>query len=187
MNVIKTDFPEVLVFEPDVFSDERGYFFETWNSKRYAGVQIPETFAQDNVSFSCKGTVRGLHFQHPHEQGKLVTVLAGEVLDVAVDIRAESPTFGKWIGVKLSQNNHRQMYIPPGFAHGFCVVSDTAIFCYKCTDYYNASTDKGIIWNDPDLAIDWPVENPLLSDKDAHLSTLKNLSEQDLPHLRIAK
>jgi len=183
MNVIETQLPGVLLLEPDVFSDERGFFLETWNKKRYedAGVQGP--FVQDNVAFSQKGILRGLHFQHPQAQCKLVQVLSGEVVDVAVDIRVGSPTFGRWVGEVLSGANHRQMYIPPGFAHGYCVTSETALFSYKCTDFYNPTTEHGILWNDPDLGIAWPFEEPLLSPKDAGLVRLKDLPPETLPHL----
>jgi dTDP-4-dehydrorhamnose 3,5-epimerase len=183
MKVIETKLPGVILLEPDVYGDDRGFFLETWNRKRYEEAGIRETFVQDNVSFSKKGILRGLHFQHPQSQGKLVHVLSGEVLDVAVDIRADSPTFGQWVGEVLSGQNHKQMYIPPGFAHGYCVTSETAFFSYKCTDFYNPDTEHGIIWNDPDLGIDWPVETPLLSAKDAGYSVLKDLPSYELPHL----
>jgi len=182
MNVKATKLPAVLVLEPEVFPDDRGFFLETWNSKRYASAGIQGPFVQDNVSFSKKGTLRGLHFQYPHSQGKLVQVLSGEVLDVAIDICVGSPTFGQWVSEILSETNHRQMYIPPGFAHGFCVTSKTAVFSYKCTDFYNASTESGIIWNDPDLNIDWPIKQPLLSSKDANFPRLKDLPHEKLPH-----
>jgi len=182
MNVKATKLPAVLVLEPEVFPDDRGFFLETWNSKRYASAGIQGPFVQDNVSFSKKGTLRGLHFQYPHSQGKLVQVLSGEVLDVVVDIRLGSPTFGQWVSEILSETNHRQMYIPPGFAHGFYVTSKTAVFSYKCTDFYNSSTESGIIWNDPDLNIDWPITQPLLSTKDANFPRLKDLPHEKLPH-----
>ena len=182
MNHIETKLPGVIVLEPDVFQDDRGFFLETWNRKRYeeAGIRVP--FVQDNISFSQKGILRGLHFQHPQSQGKLVQVLSGEVMDIAVDIRVGSSTFGQWIGEILSGESHRQMYIPPGFAHGYCVTSETAFFSYKCTDFYNPATERGIVWNDPDLNIDWPVESPLLSPKDAGFSRLKELPVDVLPH-----
>lgn len=182
MNVIATKLPGVILLEPDVHEDRRGFFLETWSRKRYedAGVQGP--FVQDNVAFSQKGILRGLHFQHPHAQGKLAQVLSGEVLDVAVDIRVGSPTFGRWVGEVLSGTNHRQMYIPPGFAHGYCVTSETALFSYKCTDFYNPDAEHGIIWNDPYLSIDWPVQEPILSPKDAGYSRLRDLPPNKLPH-----
>ena len=182
MKVIETKLPGVVVLEPDVFGDKRGFFLETWNQKRYEEVGIRETFVQDNVSLSRQGIVRGLHFQNPQSQGKLVQVLSGEVLDVVVDIRVGSPTFGQWIGERLSGENHKQIYVPPGFAHGFCVVSDEVLFSYKCTDFYNPDTEHGIIWNDPDIGINWPVQEPLLSTKDASYSRLKDLPPETLPH-----
>ena len=180
----ETKLPGVLILEPDVFSDERGYFLETWSSKCYekAGIQGP--FVQDNVSFSRKGVLRGLHFQYPQSQGKLIQVLSGEVVDVAVDIRVGSPTFGQWVSEVLSEVNHRQMYILPGFAHGYCVTSETAVFSYKCTDFYNPATERGIIWNDPDLNIDWPIKEPVLSPKDADYPRLKDLPTDKLPPFR---
>ena len=184
MNVIETKLPGVLVLEPDVFSDDRGFFLETWSSTRYEELGIKGPFVQDNVSFSKKGTLRGLHFQYPQSQGKLVQILSGEVVDVVVDIRKESPTFSQWISEVLSGANHRQMYIPPGLAHGFCVISDTAVFSYKCTDFYNPATENGIIWNDPDLNINWPIKEPVLSPKDANYPRLKDLRPDKLPHFR---
>jgi len=182
MNVKETKLPGVLLLEPDVYEDNRGFFLETWNRKRYEDAGIRESFVQDNVSFSQKGILRGLHFQNPQSQGKLVQVLSGEVWDVAVDIRVNSPTFGQWIGEVLSMENHKQMYIPSGFAHGYCVISETALFSYKCTEFYNPTTEHSIIWNDPDLGIHWPVEAPLLSSKDADCSRLKDLPPGSLPH-----
>jgi dTDP-4-dehydrorhamnose 3,5-epimerase len=181
MNVKQTKLPGVIVLEPKVFSDDRGYFLETWSRKRYEDVGIQGTFVQDNISFSQKGILRGLHFQHPHSQGKLVQVLSGEVVDVAVDIRKGSPTFGQWVGEKLSEANHRQLYIPPGFAHGYCVTSQAAIFSYKCTDFYNPDCECGIIWNDPDLNIDWPIAEPVVSSKDAAYLRLKDIPSDRLP------
>ncbi|MFC1633238.1 dTDP-4-dehydrorhamnose 3,5-epimerase [Planctomycetota bacterium] len=182
MNVIETKLAGVVLLEPDVYADERGFFLETWNQKRYENVGIREPFVQDNASFSQKGILRGLHFQNPQSQGKLVQVLSGEVMDVAIDIRLGSPTFGQWIGTTLSGVNHRQMYIPPGFAHGYFVTSETAFFSYKCTNFYNPAKEHGIVWNDPDLNIDWPVREPLLSSKDAGYSRLKDLPRDTLPH-----
>lgn len=181
MNVIETKLPGVLMLAPVVFGDERGYFLEMWSAKRYEDVGIPGPFVQDNVSFSRKGTLRGLHFQYPQCQGKLVQILSGEVVDIAVDIRVGSPTFGQWVAEVLSERNHRQMYIPPGFAHGYCVTSETALFSYKCTDFYNPQTEGGIIWNDPDLAIDWPVDEPVLSPKDRVCRRLKDIPPDKLP------
>ena len=181
MNVRETKLPGVLLLEPDVFGDERGFFMETWSATRYEQVGIPGPFVQDNASSSSKGILRGLHFQHPKAQGKLVQILSGEVVDVAVDIRAGSPTFGQWISEVLSGTNHRQMYIPPGFAHGYCVTSETALFSYKCTDFYNPATEGGVIWNDPDLGIDWPTAEPVLSAKDMSFSRLKDIPQDKLP------
>jgi len=181
MNVKETKLPGVLIIAPDVFADERGFFLETWSTTRYEQAGIPGPFVQDNVSLSGKGILRGLHFQHPQSQGKLVQILSGEVVDVAVDVRAGSPTFGQWISEVLSGTNHRQMYIPPGLAHGYCVTSETALFSYKCTDFYNPATESGIIWNDPDLGIDWHVDEPLLSPKDAGYPRLKDISRDKLP------
>ena len=169
--------------EPDVFSDDRGFFLETWNSMRYEKDGIKGSFVQDNVSFSRKGVLRGLHFQYPQSQSKLVQVSSGEVVDVAVDIRKDSPTFGQWISEVLSSANHRQMYIPSGFAHGYCVTSETAVFSYKCTDFYNPACEGGIVWNDPDINIDWPIQEPILSLKDASLPKLRDIQPEKLPRL----
>jgi dTDP-4-dehydrorhamnose 3,5-epimerase len=182
LKISETKLPGVLIFEPDLFSDDRGFFLETWRRQRYYDAGILDSFVQDNVSVSQKGTLRGLHFQHPHAQGKLIQVLSGEVMDVAVDIRLDSPTFAKSVSVILSESNHKQVYIPPGFAHGFCVISDTAIFSYKCTNCYNASAEGGVAWNDPDLGIDWPIDSPIISAKDAGYPRLKDISHDSLPH-----
>ena len=181
MKVFETKLPGVFVLEPDVFTDSRGGFMETWSKCRYEDAGIKEAFVQDNVSFSRKGVLRGLHYQFPHSQGKLIQVLSGEVFDVAVDIRVGSPTFGKWVGEMLSGDNHRQMYIQPGFAHGFYVMSESAVFSYKCTDYYNRKAERGIIWNDPELSIDWPIGEPLLSEKDKTYPSLKDIEPENLP------
>ena len=167
MNVIKTDVEGVLIIEPKVFGDERGFFLETFQAKRYqqeAGIELP--FVQDNHSRSSKGVLRGLHFQKTKPQGKLVRVVSGEVFDVAVDIRPDSKTYGKWAGTLLSAENKHQFWVPPGLAHGFVVLSDTADFEYKCTDYYDPADEGCLIWNDPDLAIEWPITEPILSEKD---------------------
>jgi dTDP-4-dehydrorhamnose 3,5-epimerase len=166
MNVIETDLPGVLIIEPKVFGDDRGFFMETWNKERYAEAGIPTEFVQDNISFSKKGVLRGLHFQDPNPQGQLVSVLQGEVYDVAVDIRRGSPAFGKWVGVSLSSDNKRQLYVPEGFAHGFCVRSEFALFSYKCTDSYNSLAEKTLMWNDSNIGIEWPVIDPQISGKD---------------------
>lgn len=175
MNVIETKLQGVVIIEPKVFGDNRGFFMETWNKEKYEQAGLPYNFVQDNLSFSTKGVLRGLHFQNPNPQGKLVYVLQGKVFDVAVDIRVGSPTFGQWEGVTLSSENKKQFYVPEGFAHGFCVLSDTALFAYKCTDKYNHQAESGIMWNDPDIAIDWPIEEPILSEKDKKNKCLKEL------------
>lgn len=168
MNVIKTEIPDVLIFEPKVFGDDRGFFMESFNQQAFdnaVGRKID--FVQDNHSKSTKGVLRGLHYQlAPYAQGKLVRCVVGEVFDVAVDIRKDSKTFGKWVGVHLSAENKRQLWIPEGFAHGFCVLSEEAEFLYKTNNFYSKEQERGIVWNDTDLAIQWPIENPLLSDKD---------------------
>lgn len=183
MKVIDTEIPEVKIIEPAVFGDERGFFMETWQQKKFEDLVTgkPTMFVQDNHSKSKKGILRGLHYQTENTQGKLVRVVSGEVFDVAVDIRKNSPTFGKWVGVYLSAENKRQLWIPEGFAHGFYVTSDEAEFVYKCTDYYNPKAEHSILWNDSSLNIDWPVENLCninLSDKDK-----KGLSLVDIEKL----
>lgn len=181
MNIVETQLPGVVIIEPQVFGDSRGFFMESWSKARYEAAGLPEAFCQDNVSLSAKGVLRGLHFQHPQGQGKLLSVLQGEVFDVAVDIRVGSPTFGKWIGVRLSSENKRQLYVPEGFAHGFCVMSDIALFMYKCTAYYNPQTEAGLLWNDPDIGIAWPAGEPLLSAKDRENFRLKDIPKAKLP------
>ncbi|PSV90438.1 dTDP-4-dehydrorhamnose 3,5-epimerase [Photobacterium angustum] len=169
MKVIETDIPDVKIIEPTVFGDERGFFMETWNQKKFEELVTgkPTQFVQDNHSKSKKGTLRGLHYQTENTQGKLVRVVSGEVYDVAVDIRKESPTFGKWVGVYLSSENKRQLWIPEGFAHGFYVTSNEAEFVYKCTDFYNPNAEVSILWNDNDISINWPFDTiPVLSQKD---------------------
>lgn len=187
MKVIETKLPGVILLEPDLYPDDRGWFLETWSRKRYEDAGVGEKFVQDNVSFSAKDILRGLHFQYPKSQGKLVQVLSGEVFDVAVDIRVGSPAFGGWVSAALSQSSHKQMYVPAGFAHGFCVLSETAIFSYKCTDYYSPSGEFGIVWNDPDIGIDWPVTAPVLSKKDAGYPLLRDIPEHKLPKYEQAK
>lgn len=181
MNVITTDLEGVLIFEPNVFGDQRGFFMETWNRDRYAEAGLPADFVQDNVSSSSRGVLRGLHYQYPQGQGKLVQVLSGEVQDVAVDIRVGSPTFGRAVSCLLTGDNHRQFYVPVGFAHGFCVLSETALFSYKCTDFYNPKTEGGVLWNDPDIAVDWAVTEPILSAKDLNSPRLKEIPKETLP------
>jgi len=182
MQIHETALPGVLIIEPKVFGDQRGFFMETWNQGGYAAAGLPETFVQDNLSRSRKGVLRGLHFQKPNPQGKLVYVLQGEVFDVAVDIRLGSPTFGQWASAVLSADNKRQFYIPPGFAHGFCVTSDTALFAYKCNDKYNPQAEGSVLWNDPDLGIPWPISDPELSGKDAQGTRLADIQMSRLPH-----
>jgi dTDP-4-dehydrorhamnose 3,5-epimerase len=171
----------VLLIEPEVHGDGRGFFMETWHRKRYVAAGIALPFVQDNLSRSARGILRGLHLQNPHAQGKLVSVLEGAVFDVAVDVRVGSPHFGKWVGYELSADNHRQLWVPPGFAHGFCVTSDHAMFAYKCTDIYHRESEIGLAWNDPTLGIDWPIREPLLSAKDAAAPTLFEIEKERLP------
>lgn len=181
MNIIPTTLKDVLVIEPKVFKDTRGFFMETYHQNRYMTAGIDRTFVQDNLSYSIKGTIRGLHYQVKHPQAKLVQVIAGEIFDVAVDIRRTSPTFGQWTGIYLSDRNKHQLFIPEGFAHGFCVVSDTALFSYKCSDVYHADDEGGILWSDPDIAIDWPVKDPIVSERDKQHPHLSDLPDDRLP------
>ena len=176
MNVTETQLAEVLIIEPKVFGDSRGFFKETFQAERYREAGIEYTFVQDNYSRSEKGVLRGLHFQITKPQGKLVSCPKGAVFDVAVDIDPESTTYGQYVGVELTEENHKQLWVPPGYAHGFCVLSETADFQYKCTDYYDPSDEGGVIWNDPDVAIEWPIVHPSLSSKDALLLTLAELN-----------
>lgn len=166
MRVVPTELPGVLVVEPDVISDSRGFFVEIYHAEKYARYGMAAAFVQDNHSRSIGGTVRGLHLQRRHVQGKLIRVIEGEIFDVAVDVRRGSPTFGKWVAVTLTGDNFKQCYVPPGFAHGFCVVSPVAQVEYKCTDVYDPASEIGIAWNDPTLAIPWPVDTPILSARD---------------------
>jgi dTDP-4-dehydrorhamnose 3,5-epimerase len=181
MKVTPTRLPEVLLVEPRVLGDSRGFFTETFSAARYADHGIPGPFVQDNLSLSQAGVLRGLHMQHPQSQGKLVMVLRGEVFDVAVDVRVGSPTFGQWAGEYLSADTKRQLYIPPGFAHGFVVTGDEALFAYKCTQYYNPATERSIRWNDPRIGIEWPVASPSLSAKDAAAPFLDEAPPDYLP------
>ena len=176
MNVVKTKLIDCVIIEPKIFGDERGFFLETFQAERYAelaGITLP--FVQDNHSRSSKGVLRGLHFQKTKPQGKLVRVVQGEVFDVTVDIRQGSLTFGQWEAVILSEQNKTQLWVPPGFAHGFIVLSNTADFEYKCTDYYDPSDEGSVLWNDPDLDIPWPIVTPILSNKDASADRLVDL------------
>ncbi len=175
MNIIATDLDGVIIIEPDIFADSRGFFMETYNQDRYKEAGIAGSFVQDNLSCSVKGVLRGLHFQVKRPQAKLVQVVTGEIFDVAVDIRPGSSTFGKWVGVYLSERNKRQLFIPEGLAHGFCVISETAHFLYKCSDFYFQHDEGGIIWSDPDIGIDWPVKDPIVSEKDKQLPRLSGI------------
>jgi dTDP-4-dehydrorhamnose 3,5-epimerase len=180
MIIESTPLQGLLRIQPAVFGDERGYFQETWNLRRYTEAGLDRHFVQDNLSFSRRGILRGLHFQNPGPQGKLVYVLQGAVFDVAVDVRADSPTFGQWYGETLSAENHVQLFVPEGFAHGFCVTSDFALFAYKCTDFYNPATEHSIQWNDPEIGIPWPIENPELSAKDSAGIPLRAFQRESL-------
>ena len=180
MKVIPTGLPGVLVIEPRVFHDSRGFFLESFNAERFAAHGLPTECPQDNHSRSFGRVVRGLHFQSRRPQGKLVSVVRGRVFDVAVDVRRGSPSFGAWFGTTLSDEAPRYLWIPPGFAHGFCVLSDVADFVYKCTDVYVADDDRGVLWNDPAIGIKWPVENPVISAKDERLAPL-TADRTDLP------
>jgi dTDP-4-dehydrorhamnose 3,5-epimerase len=175
MHIITTEIPGVLIIEPQVFRDERGFFLESYNARKYRDAGILLDFVQDNHSSSQKNTLRGLHAQLSHPQAKLIRVIKGDIYDVAVDIRIGSPTFGSWVSVILSAENAKQAYIPPGFAHGFCVLSESADIEYKCTDFYDPSDEIRLLWNDPDLSIDWPVASPILSAKDRDGSPLRDL------------
>jgi len=179
--ISRTEIPEVLVVEPDVFGDSRGFFLETYHYKKYAEKGINKTFVQDNHSRSSQGTLRGLHYQLKTPQAKLVYAATGEILDVAVDIRRGSPTFGKWVGRILSEENRLLLYVPEGFAHGFCVISETADIIYKCSDLYSPGDDRGVNWSDKSININWPSDSLLLSDKDKNLPMLKDISEDLLP------
>jgi dTDP-4-dehydrorhamnose 3,5-epimerase len=181
LNVIETELPGVLIVEPKVFGDERGLFMETWHADRYEEAGLPAHFVQDNLSFSRRGVLRGLHFQNPDQQGKLLYVLQGEVYDVAVDIRVGSPTFGEWTAVTLSWENKRQIYIPEGFAHGFLVISDAALFVYKVTARYNAKAEASVLWDDPEIGIEWPTGTPVLSKKDRGAPPLAEMPIKRLP------
>lgn len=187
MNIIPTDLEGVLILEPRVFKDKRGYFMETYQRDRYLQSGVPCAFVQDNLSFSVKNTLRGLHFQIEHPQAKLVQVITGEIFDVAVDIRKTSPTFGRWIGVVLSEQNRRQLFVPEGFAHGFCVLSDAVHFLYKCSDFYAPGDEGGILWSDPEIGIEWPVSDPIVSEKDVGLPLFADFPSHRLPEWRSKK
>jgi dTDP-4-dehydrorhamnose 3,5-epimerase len=184
MKTEKGTIPGVMIIQPDVYGDHRGHFRETWRQERYRLLLGDVAFVQDNLSYSQKGSLRGLHFQHPHSQGKLVQVVRGEVYDVVVDVRRGSPTFGQWEGHVLSDNNGLQLWVPPGFAHGFCVTSGEAYFLYKCTDEYMPDCDRSLLWCDAQLAIDWPLPEPTLSAKDAAGTCLADFAPDQLPEYR---
>lgn len=181
MKVIETDLPGCLVLEPQVFGDSRGFFYESFNRDKLRATGLDLEFVQGNVSSSTRGVLRGLHYQWPKPQGKLVSVLEGEVWDVAVDIRRGSPTFGRWTAAVLSAGNKRHFWIPPGFAHGFATLSERALFTYLCTATYDRDADAAVRWNDARLAIDWPIAQPLLSDKDARAPFLEDVPDERLP------
>ena len=181
MQLEETELPGVVIIEPQVFSDKRGFFMETFQAQEFKKAGIDAVFLQDNLSKSGEGTVRGLHYQYPHSQGKLINVVQGSVFDVAVDIRKGSASFGKWFWTEISEENKRILWIPPGFAHGFCVTTASAVFSYKCTDYYVPEFEHTILWNDPDIAINWPVKEPILSPKDLKGLPLKNVDRKNLP------
>jgi dTDP-4-dehydrorhamnose 3,5-epimerase len=178
LGVEATPIADVTLIVPPVYGDSRGYLFEAWRADRYGAVGVPERFVQDNVSRSTRGVLRGLHLQSPYAQGKLVQVLEGEVFDVAVDVRVGSPTFGRWVGYCLSAENHRQLYIPPGLAHGFCTLSESAVLLYKCTEFYHPEAELTIAWNDPSIGITWPIQRPVLSKKDAEAPCLDRITSR---------
>ena len=181
MKIIETNLPGVIVFEPKVFGDKRGFFLETYREDVLKEAGITAHFVQDNHSRSSRGVLRGLHYQTSHTQGKLVRVATGAVFDVAVDVRYGSPTFGQWFGTELNEENMRLMYVAPGYAHGFVVLSDTADFLYKCTDYYHPQSEQGILWNDPAIGIEWPMTDVALSEKDKNNVLLKDQIPEALP------
>jgi dTDP-4-dehydrorhamnose 3,5-epimerase len=183
LKLIETGIPGLVIVEPVLHGDSRGFFMETWNADRYGACDLPDRFVQSNISRSAAGVIRGLHYQHPSAQGKLVSVLEGRAFDVAVDIRSDSPTFRHWAGVELSASNHRQLYVPEGFAHGFCVLGDSALLSYLCTTKFNAEWDSGIAWNDPDIGIKWPLEPKSLSEKDRMAPRLRDVPIEQLPRM----
>jgi dTDP-4-dehydrorhamnose 3,5-epimerase len=180
----KTALPDVFLIEPDVFKDDRGFFMETYHQRKYAEGGIGQVFIQDNYSHSRYGILRGLHYQLKNAQGKLILVITGEIFDIVVDIRLGSPKFGQWLGTYLSAENRRQIFVPEGFAHGFIVLSDSVDVIYKCTDFYNPGDEYGIFWADPTIGIDWPIRNPILSDKDSKNPKLSEIPEELLPAFR---
>ncbi|MCX8044856.1 MAG: dTDP-4-dehydrorhamnose 3,5-epimerase [Desulfobacterota bacterium] len=181
LTIEEAGLPGVLLIKPDVFHDDRGFFAETYHLKKYTAQGLPVTFVQDNHSRSVKGVVRGLHYQLHYPQGKLIVTIRGEIFDVAVDIRRGSPTFGRWVGHVLSDTNRHQLYVPEGFAHGFCVLSNVADVVYKCTEFFHPEDDRGILWSDPDIGIPWPIDTPLISDKDSRHPLLRTVAQDLLP------
>jgi len=175
MEFVPLELAGIVLVKPDVYRDARGFFLETYHAGKYREHGIPDGFVQDNHSFSVHGTLRGLHAQLRHPQGKLVRAIVGEIFDVAVDARPDSPTFGRWVSAVLSSENHHQLYVPPGFVHGFVVLSETAHVQYKCTDFYQKDDEIGVLWNDPDLGIDWPIADPLLNDRDRSFPRLAEI------------
>jgi dTDP-4-dehydrorhamnose 3,5-epimerase len=183
VKVIETGIPGLVIIEPVVHGDARGFFMESWHASRYREAGLPDRFVQSNVSRSDAGVLRGLHYQYPEPQGKLVSVSEGRVFDVAVDIRSDSTTFSQWVGVELSAANHRQLFVPEGFAHGFCVLGETALLNYYCTAEYNAEFDSVLAWDDPDIGISWPIQSPGLSPKDANAPRLGEIPVENLPRM----
>ena len=181
MKILPSSLPEILIIEPSVFQDERGFFMETYQQRRYTEAGIESIFVQDNLSLSVGGTLRGLHYQVKHAQAKLIQVIEGTIFDVALDIRQGSPSFGQWTSIHLSAENKRQLFLPEGFAHGFCVLSESAQVIYKCTDFYASEDEGGVLWSDPTLAIAWPISEPLLSEKDSRLPYLADIPPERLP------
>lgn len=181
MKIITTKFSDIFVIEPQIFNDHRGCFFENYHKTKYEQYNLKNIFVQDNISVSMKNVLRGLHFQYPNEQCKLVSVLRGEVFDVVVDIRTNSPTFGQWFSIILNEHNKKQLYIAEGFAHGFVALSDNTIFNYKCSDFYNSTAERSILWNDPSIGISWPITNPILSYKDNNAPELNDIAKEYLP------
>ncbi len=184
MKIIETPLDGVLIVEPDVYQDKRGFFMETHNLRRYREAGLNHVFVQDNLSYSVRGTLRGMHYQLNKPQAKLVQAIAGRIYDVVIDIRIGSPTFKKWFGVELSQENKKQLFVGHGLAHGFCVLSEAAVVTYKCTDFYDPHDEGGLLWSDPELSIDWPVSDPLLSPKDGASPKISELVSDRLPRYR---
>lgn len=180
MKIVESNIPEIKIIEPDIYADNRGYFLESFRNDLFKKNGIETDFVQDNISKSSRGTLRGLHYQKEQPQAKLIKCIYGAILDVAVDIRTFSKTFAQYVSVELSEHNHKQIYVPKGFAHGFLVLSETAIVCYKCSTYYHKQSERGIIWNDPQIGVEWEINEPILSDKDKNQPTLKSLTEKDL-------